>query len=210
VPADGEATPLDPIGVKFQAGRFTKGREVMDGKRVIQFIKTVPIPKTSGYYGRELEHNARKHLVFKAMAEAVREQGHNPGFFIKALRLLSESRNEGLIDYDFDLTALLVNVETLAEVAGTMLGDDQETSLPHIGKTVYIVDSAHGDGGVQWVTANQSPIIKDELARGLYPDRAVEVPLDANPYGDLVTEYWPSVRALVRRTLLSEDATGRE
>jgi hypothetical protein len=28
------------------------------------------------------------------------------------------------------------------------------------------------------------------------------VPLDGNPYGDLVTDYWPSVRLLVKQTVL--------
>jgi hypothetical protein len=29
----------------------------------------------------------------------------------------------------------------------------------------------------------------------------MEVPINANPYGDLVTEYWTSVRVLIKQSL---------
>jgi hypothetical protein len=76
--------------------------------------------------------------------------------------------------------------------------------LPKIERSTYIVDPAHGDGGVQWINANaaENPITQKDIDAGMYPTLAMEVPINANPYGDLVSGYWQSVRGLVRETLL--------
>jgi len=208
VPADFEVTPFYLDGVKYDGRRFTQGQEVMDGKTAIQFIKTVPLAVGgTRYYGSDLEHNARKHLVFKGMLRWMEENGRGPGFYVSLLRFLAERRESGALALDFEPEAILLhNLGNVAGIAKSLVTSTEE-QLPEITDTLYIVDSAHGDGGVQWVNASQAPAIKREMASGRYPDRALEVPLNANPDGDLVTEYWPSVRALVRNRLLDQSAS---
>jgi hypothetical protein len=110
----------------------------------------------------------------------------------------------GSIVYDFDPLALIVNNigNTTASLHRTVTQSD-EMDLPRIDRSRYIVDAAHGDGGVQWVTPNavDNPITQKDIDAGVYKPIDFEVPLNANPYGDLVTEYWTSVRTLVRYTL---------
>lgn len=201
IQADFEANPFYLDGKKFPARRFLNGVQAMDGITVIQYIKTVPLVPGGGYYGAELEHNARKHLVFKALANTLRERAAEPGLLLAILNVLMEAQGDGTLSFDFKVEDLLTHQMALVPGLAQAALTNQDAALPGIRQTLYVVDSAHGDGGVQWVTANESPIIKAELALGRYPDRAVEVPLNANPYGDLVTDYWGSVRALVKRSL---------
>ena len=201
VPADFEANPFYIDGMKFPPRRFSRGTQSMDGITVIQYIKTVPSVEGGGYYGRELEHNARKHLVFRALVSALQDRASGPGLILGILRVLIEGERNGLLSFDFEAEELLIDhIGLVPGVAQAALGN-QGTALPEISQAIYVVDSAHGDGGVQWVTASESPMIKSELALGRYPDRAVEVPLNPNPYGDLVTQYWGSVRSLVKTSL---------
>jgi len=203
VPADFEANPFYLDGMKFPARRFSRGPKSMDGITVIQYIKTVPSVSGGGYYGRELEHNARKHLVFKSLANALHDHAGKPGLLLAILRALIEAEGDGELSFDFKVEDLLINQLGLVPGLAQAALSDQSAMLPEIRRAIYVVDSAHGDGGVQWVTASESAIVKAELALGRYPDRAVEVPLDPNPYGDLVAEYWGSVRSLVKKSLLA-------
>ncbi len=201
VPADFEANPFYLDGTKFPARRFSRGTQSMDGITVIQYIKTVPSVSGGGYYGRELEHNARKHLVFKSLANALQDHAGEPGLLLAILRTLIEAEGDGELSFDFKVEDLLLNQLALVPGLAQAALSDQSAMLPEIRRAIYVVDSAHGDGGVQWVTASESAIVKAELALGRYPDRAVEVPLNPNPYGDLVTQYWGSVRSLVKESL---------
>jgi hypothetical protein len=67
------------------------------------------------------------------------------------------------------------------------------------------VDPTVGDGGVQWLSMEvlTNPIAKRDLESGAYPEVEVgmELPMNSNPYGDLVTQYWQSVRSLVKQSL---------
>ena len=51
-----------------------------------------------------------------------------------------------------------------------------------------------------------NPIAKRDLASGVYPEVGVgmELPMNSNPYGDLITGYWQSVRRLVKQKLTPE------
>jgi len=72
-----------------------------------------------------------------------------------------------------------------------------------VARNVYVVDYKIGDGGVQWVTGSLNPIMVRDLKNGIYPDIAMSVPLGkADPNApDLPTNYWSSVRQLVRQRL---------
>lgn len=202
VPMSFTALPFYLDGQKYPEGIFEKGRERMDGLRVLQFIKTVPQVKSS--YPKELEHNFRKHLFLKGLASKLKENKANPMFLWRSFQFLRGESIDGEISADFDLRSLLLgNLLNFTPDIGGIFSQKEEEVFPEIRKSIYIVDSAHGDGGVQWVNASQSPAVRSELSRKFYPDGSFEVPQNANPNAeDLITGYWRSTRDRIKTLLL--------
>lgn len=202
VPVSFRVLPFYLEGKKYPEGGFTKGREKMGGLRVLQFIKTVPKAETN-LYPKELEHNFRKHLFLEGLTAKLRQNATNPLFLWRTYQFLRNEASDGGIAADFQLQNLLLN--NLGEVTrgiGGLFSDTEGADFPEIRRSIYIVDSAHGDGGVQWVNASQSPAVRRELARKFYPDGSFEVPINANPDAeDLVTGYWRSVREKIKALL---------
>jgi hypothetical protein len=187
-------------GHKLPAGSFAAGKQRLNGIQVIQFIKTVPVEEN---YDMRLEHNARKHLVFRALMESLQAQVGDVGFLGRgALFFTGEVANKS-IAYDFDLRGLVV------ENLWNMITDRSpvasgESTMPRIARTIYVVDPASGDGGVQWVKANarDNPVTRRDLEENIYNETAMEVPYHGDPYAeDLVRGYWADVRKLVARRL---------
>lgn len=204
VPVAFNVHPFYLDGVKYEKGTFAQGRQKLSGRQVIQFIKTVPI--TEGYYGRDLEHNVRKHLVFTSLLQAIEKNYKETWFWVKGSTFVARQAVTGAIAYDFDPIALIVN--NIGQTIGNLsklVNKDSASTMPRIQKSIYIVDPAHGEGGVQWITANAAvnPITKKDIETGVYNAMDIEVPINANPYGDLVTEYWTSVRQVVRESITS-------
>jgi hypothetical protein len=204
VPMAFKVYPFYLEGKKYPEGFFPRGVQKLNGAQVIQFIKTVP--NTEGTYQKSLEHNQRKHLILNGLLDAITSHRADSGFWFKLAAFLTKEMVTGSIVFDFDPVALVVkNInETTAALSKFSAAEKSRAfSLPKINSSIYVVDPAHGDGGVQWVRANAqvNPITKRDLEAGIYTSPDVEVPLNANPYGDLVSEYWVSVRELVRRTL---------
>ncbi|MEW5720249.1 MAG: LCP family protein, partial [Chloroflexota bacterium] len=192
-------------GVKYPGGHFPQGPQKLNGRQAIQFIKTVPVAE--GTYDRLLEHNSRKSLVFDALLRALDEKYADRAFWLKGATFVANEMLGGAVVCDFDPLALIVNnIGGMMADAPKFLASAKSSAprLPKIERSLYIVDPAHGDGGVQWVNANAAvnPITQKDIDAGVYPTLAMEVPLNANPYGDLVTGYWTSVRALVKESLL--------
>jgi hypothetical protein len=203
VPKSFVANPIYLDGVKHGPRSFERGVMQMDGLTVLQYIKSVPLVEGGGYYGQELEHNARKHGVFEGISAELQSEEMGFAFAIRLVRFLADRQSDGSLASDIDIGRLFLDrLDALATLGTALLWDQENTfKLPAIATTLYIVDSAHGDGGVQWIAANDSPQTKADLVAERYPHPAFEVPLHANPYGNLVTEYWPSVRATVRAAL---------
>lgn len=205
VPMEFHAHPYYLDGKKYERGYFAKGMQRMDGRRALQFIKTLPI--TEGYYGVPLENNARKHLVFQAIARALERKHKERTFWLSNATFLTRELVTGTIVYDFDPVPLVIN--NLGETATSVekLAKTRAIRVPKIRESRHIVDPAHGDGGVQWVNANAAvnPITKKDIAAGVYLSLDFAIPIDADPYGDLITAYWPSTRTLVRQTLLPKN-----
>ena len=109
------------------------------------------------------------------------------------------------IAYDFDLTTLVVdNLRSVMTDAGR--GAASDTTMPSVRRTMYVVDPASGDGGVQWVQANahDNPITRREVDQHVYGELAMEVPYHGDPYApDLATGYWTDVRKLIATRLAS-------
>jgi hypothetical protein len=201
VPMDFAVAPFYVDGIKFDAGSFSRGRQTLNGLQVVQFIKTVPGVPGHGAYPPILEHNARKHLVFRGLLESFEDQACSLGFWVSALQFLLRERKAGALDYDFDLRSLLVgNIKNAFTLQRLSCEGDGFTAA--IGKTIYIVDPAHGQGGVQWVTSDPNPVTRRDIQQGVYPGLAFAVPYNANPYSDdLVRHYWPSVRQRIKALL---------
>ncbi|MBI5651618.1 MAG: LCP family protein [Chloroflexi bacterium] len=204
VPVAFAVQPFYLDGEKFPQGFFAPGKQMLNGRQVIQFIKTVPVAE--GLYDPALEHNARKHLVFQGLLDALNQQSADRDFWLRLIAFARDEMNAQNIALDFDPLPLVVNnIGAMLPGIEKLIAQRANVRLPTIHATTYIVDPAHGDGGVQWVNANAdvNPITRRDIDAGIYPNLDYEVPIDANPYGDLVSEYWRSTRALVRRVLLT-------
>lgn len=193
-------------GTFYSQGRFTKGVQTLNGLRVIQYIKGVT--KSPGY-SKELENNFRKHQIFRAMLSGLSSKCGSK-FWLDSGWALAGMINEGRLKTDFEFGSILKsNLSSLPGMAETLFqGECRGVYLPLIKETRYIVDPAHGDGGVQWVGANAvvNPMTRKDVEDGVYSSLDMEIPaagdFKANPYGDLVTEYWFPTRELVKTTLL--------
>ncbi len=193
-------------GKKYPQATFAAGRVKLNGTQVIQFIKTVPI--TQGYYGRTLEHNYRKHLILRALLDTLSAQSADRAFWLRESGFVMAESVQGAIAYDFDPVALAVSnvTSTLPEI-GRYVSEGKRGGfgLPQIRRTIYVVDASHGDGGVQWVRSDAhfgNVIAQQDIQSGVYDTLDYEVPIGGNPYGDMVTDYWFSVRTLVKGALL--------
>ncbi|MGI9148670.1 MAG: LCP family protein [Chloroflexota bacterium] len=190
-------------GAKFPAGEFQKGPQRLNGTQVIQFIKTVPVEE---HYDPALEHNARKHLVFRSLMQAMSERSGDVGFLGRAALFFSGQVAQDSMAYDFDLRSLIVeNLRSLMiDVARPGATGPLDDAVPSVARTLYVVDPASGDGSVQWVQANAhtNPNTQRDIAQHRYTELAMEVPYGGDPYaGDLVAAYWPDVRKLISTRL---------
>src|SRR5262249_43150756 len=183
-------------GVKYPGGSFARGPQHLDGMQVIQFIKTVPVEE---HYDPRLEHNARKHLVFGAIMDALKEHSTDIGFLGRAAVFFTNQVSNDSIAYDFDLKSLLVdNLRVMMRDVGH--SGQRDDAMPGIARTMYVVDPASGDGSVQWVRANarDNPITQRDLDQNKYGETAMEVPYHGDPYApDLAAQYWTDVRNLI-------------
>src|SRR5579859_2150218 len=189
-------------GQKYPAGKFQKGRQRLTGTQVIQFIKTVPVEE---HYDLALEHNARKHLVFRSLMEAMKEHSGDVAFLGRAALFFSSQTAQDSIAYDFDLRTLTVDSlrSLIADLARPGSGP-RDDSVPSVARTLYVVDPASGDGGVQWVQANAhtNGVTQRDIAQHRYGELAMEVPYHGDPYADdLAGQYWPDVRNLIATRL---------
>jgi hypothetical protein len=155
------------------------------------------------HYDARLEHNARKHLVFRSLMDSLQRQVGDVRFLAKGALFFGGEVVSSAIAYDFDLRSLLL------ENLGQLISERDrppaaDTSVPTIARTLYVVDPLSGDGGVQWVKANArtNPVTQRDLDRNHYGETAMEVPYSGDPYAeDLVTGYWLDVRKLVAARL---------
>src|SRR5439155_10478751 len=92
--------------VKYPGGEFQKGPQRLNGVQVIQFIKTVPVEE---HYDPALEHNARKHQVFRSIMDALKEHAGDVTFLGRAALFFSGQVAHDSIAYVFDLRSLIVD-----------------------------------------------------------------------------------------------------
>ena len=202
-PADFQAEPFYLNGQLFEEGRFGKGRQQLNGTQTIQYIKAL-----TARHDRALERNVRKVIVFRALLDGMNQQCHDREFWLRLSGFVVGQSASKTIQYDFDPLALLVsNLGDVISSAGRFAkGEGCDLGASRIRKSIYVVDPTVGDGGVQWVSMEvlTNPIAKRDLESGVYPaaDVGMELPINSNPYGDLITEYWQAVRSLVKQILV--------
>ena len=187
-------------GIKYPAGEFHSGPQRLNGMQVIQFIKTVPVEE---HYDARLEHNARKHQVFRSIMDALNQHSGDVAFISRAALFFSGQVSQDSIAYDFDLRTLIVD-NLRGMVADIGRPEASDAAMPSVLRTMYVVDPASGDGGVQWVMANarDNPVTRRDLDQHLYGELAIEVPYHGDPYAaDLCAGYWRDVRGLVAARL---------
>ncbi len=207
VPVAFDTAPFYLDGQKYESAHFAQGVLRMNGTQVIQFMKSLEAGTR-----QSLERNTRKQLVFVALLNALGQNCSDRGFWLKASSFFVKEQLRGTIAYDFDPVALMVN-----NIGGMGSGLPElfkyqtcGLDAPRINQTKYIVDPGSGgsDGGVRWAQADatMNPITRRDIETGVYEagGLGVAVPLDGNPYGDPVADYWGSVRALVKQTILEE------
>ncbi|MBI2755112.1 MAG: LCP family protein [Chloroflexi bacterium] len=205
VPAAFSVNAMYLDGQKYPALQFPAGPVNMDGKAFLQYIKTTAIEDT---YDKRLEPNARKALAMSALTERLQEKSRDVSFWFRALQYVNEETSRKRIVYDFDPGPLLVNNFSRMIQAATRAvnggGVGANAAAPSLDRTVYVVDPASGDGGVQWINANKAsnPNTARDLARNRYPDINMEVPYNGDAdAADLVSGYWLDVRKLVAARL---------
>ncbi len=203
VTGDFDAAPYYLDGVLQQATHFAKGTQKLNGTRTIQFMKAL----VADEYNKSLERNVRKVMVFRAMMESVRKTCNDRQFWLKVSSFAISGLTSERIAIDFDLLSLVVsNIGAIISGADSFVTDTGAcgVSASNIGKTIYVVDPAVGDGGVQWIatSALTNPVTQQDMTSGRYPYDGFEVPFNADPYGDLVTGYWLSVRSLVKKSMM--------
>lgn len=187
--------------VKYPGGEFQQGVQHLNGIQVIQFIKTVPVEE---HYDPRLEHNARKHLVFRAIMDSLGEHSSDVAFLGRAAVFFSSQVAQDSIAYDFDLRSLVVDNLRKLMTNFVRPSNAPDTGMPGVNRTLYVVDPASGDGGVQWLQANahDNPVTARDLAQHVYGEMAMEVPYHGDPYAtDLAHGYWSDVRQLIAARL---------
>ena len=201
-PADFKVQPFYLDGKLFEEGRFGKGRQQLNGAQTIQYIKAL-----TAHHDPSLERNVRKVIVFRALLDGMNQRCHDRDFWLRVSSFVVGQSSSRAIQYDFDPLSLLVTSlpDVISSAARFAKGEGCDLGASRIGKTLYVVDPTVGDGGVQWLSMEvlTNPIAEKDVASGVYPQvgEGIELAINGNPYGDLVTQYWPSVRSLVKQSL---------
>lgn len=210
-----------------QQGRiFPKGEVRLNGRELVGFIKAIPLyqPKIDKEYSPIMEHNFRKALFFDTLLASLKEKfasGKERGQLAVSLAayILEQILVQDVV-YDFDAVSFIVsNLGRAQEILEKFnrRGTNIDLGFPEIRHSLYIVDkccSADLDKEnmpVHWADSIDRPQeeeIKKDWGAGVFDKTvggqklAYEVPFGGNPYGDLISEYWQTVRAWVRRRLL--------
>ncbi len=205
IPRGFTSLPFYFRGNWYPMDRFPTGKELMSGRRAIQFMKTMPYEKV---YDLAFENTTRKHVLLESLMKAFKGSGHGLGFWWKAISLLRQEFSSGDLSHDIDLGSLLLSmVGSLTRTSAYSL------DIPKTGVELYVSDPANsnlkdGLGGMQWIRSSQNPIFQRELRSGFYHEKAIKVPFDsvtsfqADPYSqNLVHDYWKPIRSRIRRSL---------
>jgi len=210
VPQDFTTNVYRLDGVDHPADFIPAGRQTLSTDKAMTFV----LGEVEDPQGRADERSYRKDLLLRVLSCQARERfaAHDAGFALNLGRFaLDEARTQDLSS-DFDLQLLTGGLANVATALVTSRGSVDAT-FPQLGtgRELVIHDEAFGDGGVRRVHymaldpnafgIPDSPNVTQEIAMGSLAPYML-IPLGGNPYSvDLVTDYWPSVRSLIRQRL---------
>jgi hypothetical protein len=210
VPQDFATNVYRLDGVDHAPDFIPAGRQTLSTDKAMTFV----LGEVQDPQGRADERSYRKDLLLRVLSCEARQHmaAHDAGFALNLARFsLDELRNQDLTS-DFDLQLLTGGLGSIATSFVTSRGSVDAT-FPQLGsgRELVIHDEAFGDGGVRRVHymaldpngygIADSANVTQEIALGSLAPYML-IPLGGNPYSeDLVTDYWGSVRSLIRQRL---------
>lgn len=196
-------------GKLYGARKFRKEKIRLNGTEAVGFIKGIPKIEPGGkYYGWDLENSQRQFLIIEALRDALFQKLSSPDRNVYRAKLIAYMLDETMVNkdikYDFDLMTL-----------GLGLLDEMikgaEVAMPAISRSAYIVDPscAKEPTPIHWVDPNHltrtgEAEVANDYKNGVFPHLGFEVPFSGNPYGDLIDNYYRSIRVWVRNLLLNQ------
>jgi hypothetical protein len=173
-------------GKAFAARDFPAGRWHLDGLTALGYAKAMP----QGDYSMDTERVLRSQAVMDAVVAKLKQELNSLGAIAlvpRLFNLITQKENLAGIDADFDLHRLVG--EGIDQVKGnlilTLAKHGLNLGLPGSGQGLYIAAEYQGGGGGVRI-----------------PPGDMLIPLDGNPQGDPVKDYWRSVREFIRGKLV--------
>jgi hypothetical protein len=210
VPQDFATNTYRLDGIDHAPDVISAGRQSLSTDKAMTFV----LGEVEDPQGRADERSFRKDLLLRTLVCEARERfgARDVGFALNLLRFsVGEARTSDL-STDFDLGLVTDGLGALAQAFVSARGD-VDTTFPQLGsgRELVVHDEAFGDGGVRRVhymalqpEANgipENPLVAQEIQMGSLAPYML-LPLGGNPYADdLVTDYWTSVRGLIRSRL---------
>jgi hypothetical protein len=213
VPQDFATNTYRLDGVDHPPDLISAGRQTLSTDKAMTFV----LGEVEDPQGRADERSYRKDLLLRTLVCDARQRfgARDVGFALNLARFsLGELKNQDLTsDFDFG-----VITHSLAGLAQAFVGarGDVDSTFPQLGsgRELVVHDEAFGDGGVRRVHymaltpdaygIPENPQVAQEIQLGSLAPYLL-IPLGGNPYADdLVTDYWGSVRDLIRSRLTSD------
>lgn len=172
-------------GREFAARDFPKGRWHLDGLTALGYAKAMP----KGEYTMDTERVLRSQAVMEAAVAQLHQELNSVSAITLAPKLFNLATDNSLtgVQSDFDLKQLLEAGLGHAEqeFIPALFSHGWSLGLPSAGEGLYISAEYQGGGGGVRI-----------------PPGDMLIPIDGDPRGDAVKDYWKSVREFIRGKLL--------
>ncbi|HEX5417980.1 MAG TPA: LCP family protein [Chloroflexota bacterium] len=200
VPVSLDTAPYELGQQMYPGSHFAAGPQAMTGQRVLEYMKSIET-----VHDISAERNVRKSVVFGALFSFIQQHATDPFFWLHTIDFVNQQTAQKRITADFDVGRLVTG--NLNQVARGMISfatrGDHANVMPKLNRSVYVVDRTSGDGGSEWVSLSDNPIVWQDLDLKKYPNLSFQVPLQSNPYAiDLPDDYWWSTRRRIKEIVL--------
>jgi hypothetical protein len=190
-------------GVEEPADVFPEGEQELNGIKALQYMKGEDID--SQKTGRQFHQ--RKSLILEAVAKKIKESLFSVVNFGKSFPpFLDTQLKKEKVKLDFDIKQL-INFDIFKDprILGRVPGFNELSII----NSIFLMDPYYGGEGIRTVAsdAEENPASRKDLDSGEFPSyyAGLEVPINGNPYGDLVKDFWGQLqgpRDLIKRRLL--------
>lgn len=173
-------------GQQFAARDFPAGRWHLDGTTALGYAKAMP----QGEYSQDTERVLRSQAVMDAVLAQLHQESSSTGAILlipKLLDFISKEKNLAAIETDFD--PKYISSVSLDHVKRNLLPalwkHGFDLGIPKPGQGLYVAPEYQGGGGGWRI-----------------PPGDMVIPIDGDPSGDLVKDYWKSTREFIRGKLI--------